>query len=61
MKVFTSIFVVESLRTTFDEMAEAGRAEIYAEMADGAEASRRHVVDLHVKIKAQLDRKDEPA
>jgi hypothetical protein len=57
MKVFTSIFVVESLRTTFDEMAEAGGAE----MADGAEASRRHVVDLHVKITAQLDRKDEPA
>jgi hypothetical protein len=57
MKVFTSIFVVESLRTAFDEMAEAGRAE----MADGAEASRRHVVDLHVKVTAQLDRKDEPA
>jgi hypothetical protein len=58
MKVFTSIFVVESLRTAFDEMAEAGRPEIYAKTADEAEASRRHVVDLHVKIEAQRDRTD---
>jgi hypothetical protein len=58
MRVFTSVFVVEDLRTSFDEMAETARAEVLSEMVDVTEAGRRHVVDLHVKIDGQRDRQD---
>ena len=58
MRVFTSVFVVEALLTSFDEMAETASAEVLYEMAYVTEASRRHVVDLHVKIEGQRDRQD---
>lgn len=58
MKVFTSIFVLEELRTSFDEMAEAAGADVHSGPTDGRGASRRHVVDLHVKIEQQRDGTD---
>jgi hypothetical protein len=58
MKVFTSIFVVDGLRTSFDQMAEAIEAEMQSRPTDGKEASRRQVVDMHLKVELQRDRTD---
>jgi hypothetical protein len=58
MKVFTSVFVAENLRTTFDEMEEAARAEMQSLPTDGQETSRRRVVDMHVRVELERDRTD---
>jgi len=54
LKVFTSVFVVESLSETCDEVEAALKREGVDVAFPAATGRRRHVVELQVKVEAPL-------
>ena len=59
MKVFTSIFVLDSVRTTFDDLELSVRMEKeHPEALESTNGLRRRFVELQTEIGQRFDRQE---
>jgi len=62
MMVFTSVFVLEGNRLSFEEIDDALRVVLaHPEAAEVRDLHRRHVLELHLKYEGKQDRTGEKA